>query len=106
MADDETPKRKRGRPRKQAAEQLDMGEGFVGPKIPELEKAARDYVATRDERMGLTEEEVAANEKVRTIMVKHDLTVYRFKDGTEVKRIPGKEKVKVRRPGAKDAEEE
>jgi hypothetical protein len=47
------------------------GELFADRKIPDLHRAALDYVAVRDERMNLTERESAAKDKVIELMKKH-----------------------------------
>lgn len=50
--------------------------GTEKPKIPELEAAAEAYVAMRDKRMKLTEEEVEKRDQLAGLMKKHNLTFY------------------------------
>lgn len=82
--------------------------GTEGPRIPELDQAAEAYVDVRNERMGLTEREVAARSGLVATMRKHGQTVYRV-DGEEpliVTLLEGEAKVQVRKEKAKRAEED
>lgn len=91
--DEAAPKRGRGRPRK--AEQTEIpGTEFV--TVPEIDDAAKNYVRIRDERMELTEDEVAASAKLLGLMKKHELTIYPLSDGRRVEIKHGDDKVKVR----------
>lgn len=67
------PAKKRGRKPKQ--------QFFAGTEpatIKELEDAAQDYVAARDERMGLTELEAERKKLLAELMKKHKLATYAF----------------------------
>jgi len=80
------------------------GVGVAPIKIPAIEKAARAYVTVRDDRMALTEKEVAAKSKlVEVIHANQEQlgknpkgeVIYRF-DDLQVILKGGKENVKVR----------
>jgi hypothetical protein len=64
-------------------------------RIEELHMAALNYVAVRDQRMELTEEEVAAKAVVLELMQKHQEMTYNV-EGVEITRILGEEKIKVK----------
>lgn len=72
------------------------GEGVAPKKIKAIEVAADDYVEKRDTRMSWTEKEVAARNKLITLMKEHGLEKYRFGD-EEVSLKPGKDGVKVKK---------
>ena len=79
--------------------------GTEGPRILELDRAAEAYVDVRNERMELTEREVAARSGLGATMRKHGQTVYRV-DGDEpliVTLLEGEAKVQVRREKPKAA---
>lgn len=89
-------------------------EGTAAPKIPAIEKAGKSYVNVRDERMALTQKEVAAKEKL--LQAIHDnqdkLTpngegkiIYRY-DDMQVIFSAGKENVKVRSVDSPTTEDE
>jgi hypothetical protein len=61
--------------------------GTQPDKIPEIETAAAAYVEARDERMSLTEREVARREELEAAMTKHGLTEYAYEDGEERYRV-------------------
>lgn len=67
------------------------------PSIPELDKAAFDYVNLRDERMSLTEDEVAARQKLLELMNANHLEEYKTPGGMVVKVTEIERKVKVRK---------
>lgn len=70
--------------------------GMEPPRIKELDKAARSYVQTRDERMALTKDEVNAKTLLLELMKKHQLTVYDTPEGQKVVVSSGPEQVTVR----------
>jgi hypothetical protein len=73
------------------------GEGKgVGPqkKNPTIEKAARKYVETRNERMALTKKETDARAVLMNAMHEADVERYRY-DNQEIK-LEEKEKISVR----------
>lgn len=93
------PKKKRGR-----VKQLQIEGTERHDKIAEIEAAAEDYAATRDERMQLGKLEVEKREKLRGLMQKHQLRVYEV-DGEplRVELVPaGDDKVKVKIRGGDD----
>lgn len=65
------------------ATQLHLDESFKPETIPEIERAALDYVEKRDERMRLLAEEVDAREILMKAMKAHKKKNYKF-DGFEV----------------------
>lgn len=64
--------------------------------IPEIEQAAEEYVAIRDKRMVLTEDEVEARTRLIAKMKDHKLDFYKF-DGQIVTVLHGEDKVKVKK---------
>ena len=80
--------------------------GMETTAIKPIETAALEYENARDERMELTEVEVAAQAKLLKVMKQHKKTVYRRKltDGSvlEVRIEVEKEKAKVRHKKAKE----
>ena len=74
--------------------------GVERKKVAELDRAAELYVEARDERMELTEKEVAARDALIAVMKKHSLSIYKDDDASPplvVTLIPGEDKVKVTR---------
>lgn len=69
--------------------------GMEERKIPDLHKAALNYVEIRDERMELTKEEVTRKSKVLALMKKHKRDSY-LCDGVEITIIHEEETVKVK----------
>lgn len=63
--------------------------------IQEIVDAAESYVDIRDQRMELTTKEVAAHDKLKEVMEKHNQQEYQY-DGKVVRLKLGKTKVKVR----------
>lgn len=91
----------------------------VGRKeIKELDEAAEDYVAKRDQRMALTKLEVAAKTKLTDLMKAHKLKAYTYEgervvedtgDTEPIERVVKLEKVDkltVRRPKEEKSPEE
>ena len=79
--------------------------GTEGQKIKELDHAAEQYVAARNERMELTESEVEARDALIQVMEQHELTVYRDDDASPplvITLVPGKAKVKVTQADPED----
>lgn len=83
------------------------------PAIPEIERAADDYVKVRDKRMKLTEQEITAKASLIASMQKHQdklsvngdgQRIYRFDDEIVIL-DPGKVNVKVKTAHADDADE-
>lgn len=69
--------------------------GMEDSAIKPIEDAALAFVEVRDERMQLTEQEVALKAKLMKVMHQHNKTVYRRGD-IEVRMMPVDETVKVR----------
>jgi hypothetical protein len=88
------------------AKQSDLP-GMEERHIDDLHKAALDYVAVRDVRMSLTEQEVPAKARVLEMMRKHKKDKY-ICEGVEIERVPGEEtvKVKVHKAAAEEAKDE
>jgi hypothetical protein len=81
------------------------GELFADRKIPELHKAAEEYVATRDARMELNSKEVQQKDKLIQLMKKHKKEEYDC-DGLKITFEHVEEdklKVKLQKPDADDA---
>lgn len=66
------------------------------PSIPEIDKAARQYVEVRDERMALTTQETDRRAKLLQLMKEHKQDNYTTKSGMQVTVTYGDEKVKVK----------
>lgn len=74
------------------------GKEFEKVVIQEIEDAAEEYRAFRDERMGLAEKEKQAKAKLLTTMQTHGQTTYRYLDEDETERrvfVEPKTNVKV-----------
>jgi predicted lipoprotein with Yx(FWY)xxD motif len=99
--DTDKPTRKRAKPR---LEQQDLPTMERPAKVKAIEKAARDYVAARDERMAAGEVEVQRKEKLDALMKENGLTDYDF-DGYKIS-VTEKRNVKVKRGTDADDEEE
>lgn len=78
--------------------------GMEDSAIKPIEDAANEYVDVRDERMQLTESEVALKEKLLKLMHQHGKTVYKRGD-IEIRVVPADETVKVRIRKAKEEDE-
>lgn len=52
--------------------------GTEPERVAAVERATADYAAVRDERMGLTEDEVKLKAKLIEVMKQHGLTTYNF----------------------------
>ncbi len=76
--------------------------GTEPPRIKAIDSAAEKYVNLRDDRTQMAEVEADAREKLRELMVKHELTEYRTPSGYKVVREAGEEKVKVRRAATEE----
>lgn len=78
--------------------------GTEAPSIPEVEKAADEYVKIRDKRMRLTEQEVTAKINLVQVLLEHEAELAPGEDGTKTYRYddeivilkPGKRIVKVK----------
>jgi hypothetical protein len=55
--------------------------GTEAPKHPEVEEAADNYVAFRDERMDLAVKEREAKKSLVEVMQRHSVTTYKYRDG-------------------------
>lgn len=98
-----------------AAKQKEL-EGVGRKEIKEVEEAAEAYVAARDTRMTWTKEEVKTKKALTDLMHKHGIPSYEYEveiegdDGKEtierVAELKVTEKLKVRKKGADDAEED
>ena len=77
--------------------------GTEDNRIPDLHKAALQYVEVRDERMTKLKEEIELNGKVLELMKKHGKKTY-VCDGVTIERVKEEEKVKVKK--AKEPDEE
>lgn len=65
-----------------------VGEGVERQKdIPEIDDAANGYVAIRDKRIKLTEQEGEAKAQLLALMQSHGLVDYRYTDGDEEPRL-------------------
>jgi lipase chaperone LimK len=73
-------------------------------QIPELDEAATEYAAIRDERMKLTGEEVEKRSELHELMRKHEKMKYSY-EGISIERIPGEESIKVKVRKEKSDEE-
>lgn len=93
--------RKRAKPR---LEQQDLPTMERPAKIKAIEKAAKDYVAARDERMEALEVEVQRKEKLDELMKENGLKDYDF-DGYKIS-VTEKRNVKVKRGSDGEDEEE
>jgi hypothetical protein len=83
------------------AEQIDLIEDR---KIPELDRAARDHAAIRDERMALTAREVTSKANLKGLMKKHKKEEYTC-DGIEIRIVHiDEEDVKVKVAKEPDAD--
>lgn len=71
-------------------------EGTEPVSIPEIDKAAEEFVEIRNRWQAQGEEMNASNDLLRELMQKHGLTEYRF-DSMLVKVEKGKERAKVNR---------
>lgn len=69
--------------------------GMEPPSIPEIDRAAENYCAVRDERMRLTTDETEKKTILRALMLKNQLKNYEY-DGKEVL-IDDEPTVKVRK---------
>lgn len=95
--EDKIPALKNGaekKSRKKKAKQTEFP-GMEQESIPEIEKAAEQYVEDRNARMLCLEDELKSKSKLLELMQVHGLTQYKF-DGKIVKRVPGEDNVKVR----------
>lgn len=73
-------------------------EEMKDPTIPEIEKAAENYVRDRDARMEMTKDEAKSHDVLMAAMKKHDLLSYRFGNKL-INVVQGATKVKVKRSG-------
>lgn len=62
------------------------GPEFQRPEIPEVEEAAENYRALRDERMSLSEREGPAKKNLIDKMVSHGITIFRYVDSEGIER--------------------
>ena len=93
-------------PRKRTAKQQHFN-GMEPKRIAAIEIAAEDYVAVRDERMELTEDEFGQREKLAELMKKYKLEKYKCHDvKLEVVVKHGEDSVKVKRVKEKEPETE
>jgi hypothetical protein len=69
--------------------------GLEDHSIPALDRVAAEYAGIRDERMELTEQEVALKTRAMSLMKQHGKTTYKH-DGIEIAIDPGEESIKVR----------
>jgi hypothetical protein len=74
------------------------------PKIEELEAAAEDYAAIRDERMALTPREKKLKDDLLAAMKRHGKEKY-HRDGIEIRIVHESETVKVRVKKGDESEE-
>lgn len=72
------------------------------PSIPEIDKAAEEYVEARDERMAMTEREVDTHDTLLSLMRENGLTSYEFDDHTVT--LETKAKCRVKRKKDPEAE--
>lgn len=89
-----------------ARKQLQI-EGTQAQVISELDDAAEDYRMKRDERMGIQKLENEARPRVLELMLKHNLTIYKYEDTDGKQRqitLKSETTVKVNR--VKDAEDD
>jgi hypothetical protein len=80
--------------------------GTERPSNPEVEEAAEEYRALRDERMHLQEKEGQAKAALLDRLKAHNLTSYRYADSDGVERkimIQEKENVKIAKIKASDS---
>src|SRR5215813_13445957 len=81
--------RKRGRPRNQELP------GLENRLLKPLENVATEYAEIRDERIALTEREVALKREALNLMRKYNKTVYRS-NGVEIVVVPGEDSVRLK----------
>lgn len=67
-------------------QQESLGKEFECREVPEVEEAAENYRALRDERMDLAEREAAAKKTLIGAMETHMVNVYRYVDSDGVDR--------------------
>jgi hypothetical protein len=91
-------------PRRKRAKQKRLDGIEPDDRIKEIEDAADNYVDCRDERMGLTDKEVAAKEKLIEVMRKHKKAIYKGEGFTVT--LNHKESTDVKVQTAPDPEEE
>ena len=77
-------------------------DGTEPPSIPEIDRAASEYVRVRDRRMDLTEDEVELRGKLMQAMVDAKLESYVY-DGNRVT-LTHEDKVKVKKADAPKVE--
>jgi hypothetical protein len=75
--------------------------GTEPPSVPEIDKAAEEYVEARDLRMGQQKIEITRQDTLLRLMKEHKLMVYEY-DG-KVVTIKDLEKVKVKRAKSADS---
>ena len=81
------------------------GEEYQRPSIPEVEEAAEEYRALRDERMNLSEREAIAKKALIAKMTEHNVTVFRYDDSEGIERrveLQTKTNAKVAKVKSKD----
>lgn len=73
--------------------------------IPEIEQVGFELAAIRDKRIQLTKDESGVQEKALTAMKKNNLMTYNY-GGLVLIRVPGKEKVQVRKNKTEEGDPE
>ena len=79
--------------------------GLEDAVVEEIETAAEEYADRRDDRMRKLEGEIEARDALLEILRKHKRKAYSSKE-FQVEIVEGKDKVKVKRGGQEDANEE
>lgn len=100
VATQETPKRRGRPPKAQQGKLLDMDHPEDAPLI----KAIARYRDARDERMRLTQDEVAAQQVLLALMEERGIKEYVY-NGEKTSILDGKRKVRVKRLDAEEGEE-
>lgn len=81
-----------------------VGDGVEGQKpIPEIDEAAEGYVALRDKRIKLLQNELSAKDALVKLMNDNKLNRYVYDDHV-VELMPGKAKLKVKEVDSDDGE--
>ncbi len=72
------------------------------PSIPELDRAADDYVEARDTRIAAMAPEAEAKELLKGLMKKHNLTTYEY--DSRIVTLAGDPDVKVKKKKTEEVE--
>jgi hypothetical protein len=87
------------KPKKPRAKQGHLP-GMEPPSVPEIEKAADDYVEARDARMAAMEPEASAKKLLTELMKKHGLATYEY--DSRIVTLAGEPEVRVKKKKTAD----